>query len=189
MQDDGSKVIVFPGDEGKYKAETEKDTYRHVDRTGHETTRVGQAALDILSASQPTYSAGDIVDAFGPKYVEEIEKAIAEGERKYTNPFYIFVLTKKEPWVTNIVRNYFVARQTPPRAMDSMIGYPNHTKTLYIVDASKGQIKLIWSLPGWDDCQSVAKHPDLYAPELVRWIQDLGSPRLNKEKYSFDEEI
>ena len=156
------------------------------DKDGIKATRVGQAAMDILSKDQPTYTAGEILDEYGPKYAEEIEKAINEGSRHFKSPFYVFVLTKKEMWATNVIRNYFVARQTPPYASEMMEQYPNHTKTLYLIDADRGNFKLVWSLPGFEDCKVVARHKDMYPEELVQWIDDCFNGRLNRDKYVFD---
>jgi len=156
------------------------------DRHGSKGKRVGQASIDLLSKDQPTYTAGDILDSFGDDFLREMETTISRGAERYQDPFYILVLTKKEAWATNIVRNYFIDRQTPPHARDLLAEYKNHTKTLYLVNGRKGQIKLLWSLPGWDDCKSVARHPESHAPELVQWIQQALEGKLDRDKYSFD---
>src|SRR5271157_3209448 len=152
---------------------------------GKKAKRVGQAVVDILSKPQPIQTVGDTIDAFGPDYAQQIENCIQDNQKKYKSPFYIFVLTKKEFWADNVLRNFFIARQTPPHAFQMMEQYSNFTKTLYIVDADKGKIKILWSLPGFNDCISVAKHPALYAPELVRWIEDCFTRKLDKDKYGF----
>jgi hypothetical protein len=162
------------------------DRYAY-DRFGKKGQRVGQAVIDLLSKSQPVQTVGDTIDAFGPDYAKQVEQCIEDNQHKYKSPFYLFVLTKKEFWADNVLRNFFIARQTPPHAFQMMEEYSNFTKTLYIVDADKGKVKILWSLPGFNDCITVAKHPELYAPELVKWIEECFSRKLDKEKYSFDE--
>ena len=155
-------------------------------RFGVKAKRVGQAALDILAHDNPDQTVEQTLDAFGPDYARQMEECIDTNKTKFKDPFYILVLTKKEPWISNVLRNYFVGRQTPPHAFQMMEEYPNHTKTLYIVNARKGQVKLLWSLPGFADCITVAKNPHLYSPELVTWIGDCFSRKLDREAYSFD---
>jgi len=163
------------------------ETKYDYDRFGVKAKRVGQAVVDILSKNQAPQTVGDTIDAFGPDYAKQIEQCIEDNQKKYTDPFYIFVLTKKEFWADNVLRNFFIARQTPPHAFQMMEQYSNFTKTLYLVDAKKGKIKILWSLPGFNDCITVAKNPMLYAPELVKWIEDCFSRKLDKDRYSFDE--
>lgn len=155
-------------------------------RFGMKGTRVGQAVVDILSKEQPIQTVGDTLDAYGPKYAKEIEKTIEENQDKYTSPFYIFVLTKKEFWANNLVRNWFIARQTPPHAFKMMEQYSNYTKTLYMVDAKKGKLKILWSLPGFDDCITIARRPSFYDPELVKWVEECFNRKLDKDSYDFE---
>jgi hypothetical protein len=156
-------------------------------RFGAKGQRVGQAVVDLLSKSQPVQTVGETIDAFGSDYAKQVQDCIEDNQHKYKSPFYIFVLTKKEFWADNVLRNFFIARQTPPHAFQMMEQYSNFTKTLYLVDANAGKIKIIWSLPGFQDCITVAKNPHLYSPELVKWIEDCFSRKLDKDEYRFEE--
>ena len=160
------------------------------DRHGIKASRVGQAVIDILSHDQPIQTAGDTIEAFGPEYTRQIEEAVNNGiEQRFQNPFYILVLTKKElsQWTANAVRNYFVTRQTPPHALELAKEYENHTKTLYLVDAEKGNIGLLWSIPGHEECKSIARHPRAVAPELIGWIKACYEGKLEKDKYAWQD--
>lgn len=165
--------------------ESDKKKYTY-DRFGSKGMRVGQAVYDILSKDQPTYTAEDILNEYAPKYMEEIERCIESNKDKLRTPFYVFVLTHKEMWAENVVRNWFIARQTPPHALDAVTDYPHHTKTLYLVDTSKGKMKLCWTLPGLEDCKSVTKNPQIYDPSLVKWIRECFEGKLDKDCYSFE---
>jgi hypothetical protein len=156
-------------------------------RFGSKGQRVGQAVFDIISHYQPMQTVGETLDAFGPDYAKQMEECIEDNEHKYTNPFYIFVLTKKEFFANNVLRNYFIARQTPPHAFDMMEQYSNYTKTLYIIDANRGNIKCLWTLPGFDDCITIARNPANYDPDLVKWVEDCFSKKLDKDSYGFDD--
>lgn len=137
-------------------------------RFGSKGKRVGQAVVDILSEDQPTYTAGEIIDGYAPKFAEELQRAVETGLRLYRPPFYVFVLSHKEMWAENVVRNWFIPRQTAPYALDAMAEYPHRTKTLYLVSPS--EVKVVWSLPGIEDCKTVLARKEMYAPELVEWI-------------------
>jgi len=180
MQEEKQKLIL-PTDE-----EVDKYDYK---RFGCSAKRVGQAVADIIKKDNPTQTVGETLEALSDDYAKAIEQCIEANREKLKSPFYIFVLTKKEFWAENVVRNWFVARQTPPYAFQTMEEYPHHTKTLYLVDAQKGKIKLVWSLPGFEDCITVAKNPHLYSPELVRWIEKCFTKQLDLDMYIFDSDV
>ena len=138
-------------------------------RFGSNAKRVGQAVYDILKqGSQPTYTTEDIIDGYQHEYVKEFEKCIEHNKDKYDNPFYILVLSHKEHWAENVMRNWFIARQTAPSAYDMICQFANHMKTLYKIDNS-GELKVEWTLPGIQDIRSILNHPDRYDPILVKY--------------------
>jgi hypothetical protein len=138
-------------------------------RFGAKGQRVGQAVLDILSKDQNEQTVEETLDEFGPDFIKELESTINNNIHKYASPFYVLVLSKKEMWACNLMRNYFIARQTNPLPTNLIQEYPNHMKTLYKV-RSKGEVSLVWCIPGHQDCQSVARNPGAYDQELVQWI-------------------
>lgn len=154
-------------------------------RFGSAGKRVGQAVVDILSKEQPSYTVGDVLDGYATKFAQELEKCIEDNKDKYRGAFYVLVMTHKEMWADNVVRNWFIARQTPPYAMDMMQSYPHRTKTLYMVDPKKGHITIIWSIPGFEECKSILKNKETYDPQLVKWIVDCFNGDLDKDSYEF----
>ena len=164
------------------------DRYNY-NRFGSKGQRVGQAVLDILSVPQPVQTVGDVLDSFGKDFAKEMEETINSGMKIYSSPFYVFVLTKKEFWADNVLRNYFIARQTPPHAFEMMGKYSNYTKTLYMVDGNQGNVRALWSLPSYVDCVSIAKRPDSFDPELVKWVENCFRRKLDKDSYSWDWDV
>lgn len=157
------------------------------DRFGSKGARVGQAVVDMLSQHQPVTTVGDVLEGYAPKFLEEFEKCINENKHKFDHPFYVFVLTTKEMWAENVVRNWFIARNTPPSPLGMMIEYSQRTKTLYLVDGKNGNVKLLWSLPGWEECKTILKNKQMYAPELVEWIGLCLEGKLERDTHSFDQ--
>lgn len=165
-----------------------KDPRYLYNKHGVKGARVGQAVSDILSKDNPTYTVGEILEGFGAKFAQELEKSVNDSLDKFQSPFYILALTKKDLTyfgVENVVRNWFVPRQTAPYVSELMVQYPNHTKTLYVVHGDRGDIKVAWSIPANEDCKSIMKKPWLYSPELVDWIERGRTRKLDLDNYEY----
>ena len=142
-------------------------------RFGSKATRVGQAVSDILSKENlPEVTVEEILEASKDKFLKDLEECVETGRKKYTSPFYVFVIMKKEMWAVNVIRNYFIARQTKPKMFDMMMDYPNATKTLYMINDNTGEVKLEWTLPGLQECESILKTPLSFDPSLISWIRE-----------------
>jgi hypothetical protein len=148
------------------------------DKRGVKASRVGQAVVDILSQKQPDYTAEEILDQLGKDWLDLIRQRAEEGKKAFEGPFFILSLLKKElghMGVDNVLKHSarcFKKRFTP---QEVMIAHPNSTKTLFRVDAQKGEIDLEWSIPGWEDCKSILKNPAVYDPQLVKWVKECSN--------------
>jgi hypothetical protein len=151
---------------------------------GMKGARVGQAVTDMLSKEAQPMTCEELLDGFSIKFAQELEKSVNDSLGKFRSPFYILALTKKEFWSEIIVRNWFVPRQTAPHTRDLALSYPNYTKTLYVVDGDKGDIKVAWSMPSEQDCISILRNPSIYSQELVQWINDCYAGKLDLDNYS-----
>lgn len=142
------------------------------DRFGVKGQRVGQALSDVWDKDQSAQSVEETLEEWGPDFALQLEQCIQDNKEKYKGPFFIFVLTKKEMWAQNLVRNWFIARKTEPSKADMMADYAHATKTLYKIDAIRGRLDLLWTLPGIEDCKSIARTPESYDPSLNQWIEE-----------------
>lgn len=149
-----------------------KDKRYSYDRFGMKGARVGQAVYDILKSNDEPTSVEEILDEYASSYVKELEDTIQANEHKYKETFHVVVLSNKEMWAINVVRNWFIARQTAPDALESVVLWPNHVKILYEVNKKTNEVKLKWTIPGIQDCISIAKNPGMYDPQLVKWIKE-----------------
>lgn len=141
---------------------------------------VGKAVHDIITKEQAPITVGEVLDEYQHEYLEEILTCIRDNRSKYESPFYIIVLTKKEPWALNVMRNWFIARQTRPSARWMRSEFPNFMQTVYAWDDRSEQLRLLWSLPTWQDALVVLKNKDLYDPQLVKWIIEYESGVLDQ---------
>lgn len=150
---------------------------------GMKGARVGQAVTDMLSKEVEPMTCGELLEGFGAKFAQELEKSVNDSLGKFDSPFYILAFTKKEFWSEIIIRNWFVPRQTAPHTKDLALSYPNHAKTLYVVNGDKGDIKVAWSIPAAQDCVSILKNPSIHSRELIQWIADCYSGKLDLDNY------
>lgn len=137
-------------------------------------SKVGQAVYDILSKPQGNQEVGETINAMAPSYFEQLEDTINSNIAKYDFPFYVVILKKKEPWALNVVRQWYVARQTKPHASFLRSQFPNHTHDVWEIRGS-GDRRFLWTLPTISECQTIIKNKHLYHPELVKTIQDFQS--------------
>jgi len=153
-----------------------KDASYTYDRFGSTGSRVGQAAYDIMSKDQPDYTAEEILDEMGKGIAAYIQEAAEEGCKKYDGKFFILHLFKKaltEHTIQNTMLQKAMCfkdrKWTPKEVMES---HPNSAKTLYEVDKVAGLVKLVWTVPGWQDCKTIKKNPHLYDRDLVEWVKE-----------------
>lgn len=149
-----------------------KDKKYSYDRFGMKGARVGQAVHDILHGNHGSTTVEEIIDEYSQKFNQELEDTINSNEHKYKDKFHIFVLSNKEMWAQNVVRNWFIARETAPEPLDMVAQYPNHCKILYEFDRRTDKLTLKWTIPGLQDCISIVKNPLQYDPQLYKWISD-----------------
>lgn len=142
------------------------------------TSKVGEKIYEFMQKPQERIEVGEIVEEYSKKYVQEIQDTVNNNLDKYKSPFYIVVLHKKEPWSVNVMRNWFIARQTKPLASVLRHDYPNHSHTVYEVDSTAHKVDVLWNLPTKQDSRTIKKAKDLYDPTLVKWITDFETGRL-----------
>lgn len=143
---------------------------------------VGGAVKEILEKEQHETEVGEIIESYADEYVQEMQKAVEINAPRFESPFYIVVLHKKEPWALNVLRNYFIGRQTKPTIKTMWTQYKNFMHTVYECIPEKGELKLLYSLPSPDEAKTILQNWHLYDPELVRWchrgIEELKEPSL-----------
>lgn len=138
--------------------------------------QVGKAVYDIMSRPQGTQEVGETIDAMTQKYYDELFSIIGNAKKLYDDPFYVVILRKKESWALNVLRQWYVARQTRPRASWLREEYPNHDHDVWKVDGEN--VHLEWTLPTAQDSKTIIRNKHMYEGELVGWIEAFNSGRL-----------
>lgn len=146
------------------------------DRFGSQGSRVGQAVYDILSKQNEEYTAEEILEGMGKKIVEYLEEAVNKGSEHYKSAFKIihfFRKTLTQHDMDNVMSqkaHCFVEGPTDPKFFMDAAVHP--AKSLFEVDPAQGTMKLLWTIPGWEDCRSILKNPAIYDPDLVKWVKE-----------------
>ncbi|MFP3859235.1 MAG: hypothetical protein ACLFUW_00285 [Bacteroidales bacterium] len=146
------------------------------DRFDSKGSRVGQAVCDILESNPQPQSVEETLEEMGKGIANYIQEAAEKGCKEYEGNFFLLHLFKKvlgEHGIENTMlqkATCFKDRCWEPHEV--MEVHPNSSKSLYEVDQKNGVIKLIWSVPGWEDCKTILKNPHLYDRDLVSWVKD-----------------
>ena len=144
-------------------------------------SQVGKAAFELLSNPIPKQEVQETVDAMTPRYYKELMDTINNTLRKYEKTYYIVVLRKKETLggnVTNVLRQWYVDRQTKPTAHFLRNEFPNHDHDVWEISPSTKEASFMWTLPTKTDCKSILKNRHFYDPSLVKTIQDFNAGKL-----------
>ena len=76
---------------------------------------VGKISRDLLlKEDKNDHSVIEQMQEQLSDYETNVAQAVAEGKRIYSGTFYLVVITKKEPLMQNVLRNYFFHRETCP---------------------------------------------------------------------------
>lgn len=149
------------------------------DELKKDPAQVGKAVYESLLKPQEMQEVGETIEAMTPKYYEQILETVNSNSSKYDSPFYVVVLRKKEPWALNVLRHWYVARQTKPSAFVLREDYPNFDHDVWKVDGHSRDISLMWTLPTKQDAASILKNRWMYHEDLVKWITLYNEGRLD----------
>jgi hypothetical protein len=110
-----------------------------------EREKVGKIAYDLLQKSPDSVDPIEIERELHQEYEKNIYECVDNCKKQWdTNDFYIIVITKKEPTMMNVLRNYFFGRQSCPT--------PDYDQTVYRYHRDKEEIEFLWVIPSKDAC-------------------------------------
>jgi len=131
---------------------------------------VGKISHDLsLKNEKVTHSAEEQMR----EQLEDYEKNIIECihnfqvQAPHLKDFYLVVATKKERLMENVIRNYFMARQSCPT--------PEYDQTVYHYNTLTGDLKFMWVVPSKDTCiqmkeEALNVHPE--ERQLLNFVLD-----------------
>lgn len=119
-------------------------------------------------------------------YQPSLAKCVKEHERLFgvQADFFVVVITKKEPLLENILRNYFIGRKSCPS--------PDYDQAVYHFHGKTGDLELVWVIPSRDTCYLMLDNALLLPSnqkELLGYVIEFKDgtlfklmKKLNKEK-------
>lgn len=99
---------------------------------------VGEEAVARLSNPDTKQGIIDTEREVNKDYFEEIQKCV-DSHRAWTDPFYVVIHYKKEKTLHNVIRRYFLARQTLPT--------PQWGQDVWQYNPKSGDVRYLWTLP------------------------------------------
>jgi hypothetical protein len=148
------------------------------DELKKDPAKVGEAVYKQLLKPTEMQSVGETLEAMTPRYYEGLLEAVNSCSGSYSCPFYVVVLRKKEPWALNVLRHWYVPRQTKPSAFVLREDYKNFDHDVWQVNGESRDISLMWTLPTKQDSDSILKNRWMYNEDLVKWIIQFNEGRL-----------
>jgi len=128
-------------------------------------TTVGEEAYKRLLNPDTKQSIIDTQQEIDKDYFPQLEECIKKhiGKPNFEGDFFITVIVKKERLMENVVRRYFIARQTLPT--------PAYDQTVWRFN-KRGDVEYIWTVPDHNTCQEMYHHPENVPPE-EEWMYQM----------------
>lgn len=137
---------------------------------------VGQAALELQNKQDDKITPTEQMQEQLDTYESNISDCINFNIKRLGNgvEFFVIVITKKEPLMQNVIRNYFFGRETCPTPDYDQIVY-KYTNT--------DDLELIWVIPSKDTC-FLFKRDALFVKseekKLLKYVLDFADGTLFK---------
>lgn len=120
---------------------------------------VGSLALDLMSQKQENTDVVSQQKAMLSDYEKNFQQSFDRGKSQFQGDFYIVVITKKERLMENVIRNYFLVRESCPT--------PEYDQIVYKYSKAEDFTDLLWVIPCMQACNTYRDMP-LNVPEQER---------------------
>jgi len=148
------------------------------------TKTVGSLSRDLLlKDTKPLHSPDEQMKEQLSEYEDNVNLCIKENKNKFTDKFFVIVITKKEKLMSNVIRNYFFARNSCPT--------PDYDQIVYKYDTKKDSIELLWVVPDKKTCIYMKSHTPLIDPSqfsLLSYVLRFADGSLFKLSKSLNNE-
>lgn len=100
---------------------------------------VGKISSDLLLKEPESTDPIEIEREMHSDYEKNINECVNQGLKDFSGDFFVVVITKKEPLMVNVLRNYFFARSTCPT--------PDYDQAAYHFKRSANVLEFLWVIP------------------------------------------
>lgn len=159
---------------------------------------IGKIASEAWAKGSGEVNPQEIQRATEQEYLKELEWAVAHARKKvdcsdkkghqdckdgvaFEGSFFIEALTKREKSLENVLRNYFIPRQSCPT--------PVYDQTVYRYNDAAGQVEFLWTIPDKDTCEYLVAHRgQVEEKELLQQVLDFKDGALFKKAKMYNKE-
>jgi hypothetical protein len=144
-------------------------------------------AIDVQRATEQDYLK-DLFWAINHNFktvecTEKCKSYCSTREPIKDKDFYVVVLTKKEPALANLFRNYFITATCAPT--------PTYDQTVWKFNQKTQNIELLWTVPNKEDCIMYKQNAAIVDPEehqLLKYVLDFYDGTLDKLAVTLNKE-
>lgn len=111
---------------------------------------VGKISVDLAAKAPDTRSAIEQMRENLSEYDKNIWECIERSKAYTPHDFYIEVTTKLEPLLTNVLRNYFMFKNSCPT--------PNYDQAVYKYFRESDTVEFLWVIPDRETCHLLVEH-------------------------------
>lgn len=106
---------------------------------------VGKISSDLLQKESATRDPIELEREMHKDYERNVWECVDRSKKEFNGDFYVVVVTKKERLMPNVLRNYFMGRNSCPT--------PEYDQTVYKYSRNDDHIEFLWVVPSKDTCE------------------------------------
>jgi hypothetical protein len=138
---------------------------------------VGQLAGELLAQRDQPLNAVEVGASVqrSDDYLQGLRDAATTFKEYCDTDFFIEVITKKEPLMENVLRNYFIPKRACPT--------PNYDQSVFKYRSATDDVEYVWTIPSRDACfylYNNANYVDKSEHQLLQFVLDFASGELYK---------
>lgn len=125
---------------------------------------VGQVATELKqNATREFINPQEIQQEVQKGFEDHIWECVDNHKKQFDGDFYVVVITKKERLLDNVLRNYFIGRESCPT--------PDYDQTVYRYIKNDDRVKFMWVIPSKAAVDMLYAHQDEVVEE-EQWLLD-----------------
>lgn len=153
-------------------------------RKKQETPTVGEQYLKVAYKEPESRDPIELQREMQKEYVDNLIECVKSYRQDNCHDFFVVSITKREPLMPNILRNYFLARNTCPT--------PDYDQSAFFYSYREEKIAYLWTVPDRNTCfmlRDSALQVSDYEKQLLEFVLQFFdgtllniAKRFNKEK-------
>lgn len=105
---------------------------------------VGAFSQELLQKQFDTRDPIELQREMQQEYIDNLVVCVEKNINQFKGDFFVVVITKKEPLMPNVLRNYFFTRTSCPT--------PDYDQTVYKYTYETQELEYLWCVPDRETC-------------------------------------